>query len=250
MTVLARGDDPPIPPAPPAGGKADLAALTWPEAAGLAAAGALLAVPVGSTEQHGPHLALSTDTDLAIALCARLAGARPGVVVAPPLHYGSSGEHQDFAGTLSIGQAALELVLVELCRSATTAFSRVLLVNAHGGNAETVRRAEARLRAESRDVRAWLAGWRGDAHAGRTETSLQLALAPARVRLDRAEAGDPRPIADLLPLLRVSSVRAVSPNGVLGDPAGASAAEGEALLTSLSASLTAAVARWWPETEE
>ena len=218
--------------------------------AGLAAAGAVLAVPVGSTEQHGPHLALSTDTDLAVALCARLAGARPGIVVAPPLAYGASGEHQDFAGTLSIGQAALELLLVELGRSATETFGRILLVSTHGGNAETVRRAEAWLRAESRDVRAWLAGWRGDAHAGRTETSLQLALAPGQVRLDRAEAGDPRPIAELLPLLRVSSVRAVSPNGVLGDPAGASAAEGHDLLARLLADLRAAVAQWWPEAGE
>src|SRR5262245_3047683 len=88
-----------------------LGGLTSPEAAGLAAAGALLAVPLGATEQHGPHLALSTDTDLAVALSDRLARARPGVVVAPPLAYGSSGEHQDFAGTLSIGQEALELVL-------------------------------------------------------------------------------------------------------------------------------------------
>ncbi len=53
----------------------ELAGLTSPEVAELAAAGALLAVPVGSTEQHGPHLALSTDTDLAVALCARLARA-------------------------------------------------------------------------------------------------------------------------------------------------------------------------------
>jgi creatinine amidohydrolase len=217
--------------------------------AGLAAAGAVLAVPVGSTEQHGPHLALSTDTDLAVALCARLAGARPGeIVVAPPLAYGASGEHQGFAGTLSIGRAALELLLVELGRSATETFGRILLVSTHGGNAETVRRAEECLRAESRDVRAWLAGWRGDAHAGRTETSLQLALAPGQVRLDRAEAGDPRPIAELLPLLRASSVRAVSPNGVLGDPAGASAAEGLAVLDGLLAGLQAAVGQWWPET--
>ncbi len=228
----------------------ELAGLTSPEVAELAAAGALLAVPVGSTEQHGPHLALSTDTDLAVALCARLARAArsdagPGIVVAPPLNYGSSGEHQDFAGTLSIGQAALELVLVELGRSATETFRRVLLVSTHGGNAHTVRWAEQRLRGESRDVRAWLAAWSGDAHAGRTETSLQLALAPGQVRLDRAQAGDVRPIADLLPLLRASSVRAVSPSGVLGDPAGASAAEGEAVLTALLTDLTSSIQNWW-----
>ena len=83
--------------------------LTWPQAQRLAAAGAMLAVPVGSTEQHGPHLPLSTDTDVAVALAARLAARRADVVVAPPVGYGSSGEHAGFAGTISIGQQALEL---------------------------------------------------------------------------------------------------------------------------------------------
>ena len=224
-----------------------LADLTWPEA-GERAAAAMLAVPVASTEQHGPHLPLSTDTDLAVALCARLAAAAPpaglDVIVAPPLAYGSSGEHQDFAGTLSIGQEALELVLVELVRSATRTFRRILLVSTHGGNAAPVRGAERRLRDESRDVLAWMPRWRGDAHAGRTETSLQLALASERVRLDRARPGDTRPIAEILPLLQSSSVRAVSPSGVLGDPAGASAAEGVALLDQLLAHLLATVTAW------
>ncbi|MGH3275942.1 MAG: mycofactocin biosynthesis peptidyl-dipeptidase MftE [Streptosporangiaceae bacterium] len=222
----------------------DLAGLTSPEAGDLAARGAFLVVPVASTEQHGPHLPLSTDTDLAVALCARLARRCPGAVIAPPLAYGSSGEHQDFPGTLSIGQQALELVLVELCRSATCTFPGVLLVSTHGGNAAVLRRAQQRLRAESRDVLAWQASWRGDAHAGRTETSLQLALAPSRVRLDRAAPGSTRPLAELMPALRESSVRTVSPNGVLGDPAGASATEGDTLLSDLLTDLLAAVGRW------
>jgi mycofactocin system creatininase family protein len=221
-----------------------LATLTSPEAGELATAGALLAVPVGATEQHGPHLPLSTDTDLAVALCARLTAARPGVLAAPPLAYGASGEHQDFPGTLSIGAEATELLLIELCRSATRTFSRVLLVSTHGGNAGAVRRAERRLRAESRDILAWLPAWEGDAHAGRAETSLALALAPDRVRPGRAEAGNTRPLTELMPELRRSGVRAVSPNGVLGDPAGASAAEGEALLGRLVADLLATVDAW------
>ena len=222
----------------------ELAGLTSAEVGELAAAGALLAVPVGATEQHGPHLPLCTDTDLAVALCARLAAARPGVLVAPPLAYGGSGEHEDFPGTLSIGTEVVELLLVELGRSATLTFSRVLLVSTHGGNADAVRRAERRLRAESRDVRAWLPIWEGDAHAGRAETSLELALAPDRVRPGRAEAGNTRPLTELMPELRRSGVRAVSPNGVLGDPAGASAAEGAALLARLGADLLAAVDAW------
>ncbi|MEP7023466.1 MAG: mycofactocin biosynthesis peptidyl-dipeptidase MftE [Actinomycetota bacterium] len=219
-----------------------MAGLTWPEAASHAGAGARLAIPVGSTEQHGPHLQLSTDTDFAVGLCARLAAHRPDVVVAPPVAYGSSGEHQDFAGTLSIGQAALELLLVELCRSAALTFGRVLLVSAHGGNAEAVRRAVRQLRAESRDVLVWAPSWDGDAHAGRTETALQLALDPARVRLDRAVAWDRRPVHELLPRLRAAGVRAVSPPGVPGDPAGATAAEGTDLLQRLIDDLLAAVA--------
>jgi mycofactocin system creatininase family protein len=222
----------------------ELAALTSPEAGELAAAGALLAVPVAATEQHGPHLPLCTDTDLAAALCARLAAARPGVLVAPQLAYGASGEHKDFPGTLSIGTEAVELLLVELCRSATRTFPRVLLVSTHGGNADAVRRAGQRLRAESRDVLAWLPAWEGDAHAGRAETSLALALAPDRVRPGRAEAGNTRPLTELMPELRRSGVRAVSPNGVLGDPAGASAAEGAALLGRLLADLLAALDGW------
>jgi mycofactocin precursor peptide peptidase len=222
----------------------DLAALTSPEAAQLAQEGALLAVPVASTEQHGPHLPLSTDTDLAVALCARLAAARPGVVVAPPLAYGSSGEHEGFAGTISIGQEAVELVLVELCRSAALTFPRVLLVSTHGGNTEPVRRAEQRLRAESRDVYAWLPRWQGDAHAGRTETSLQLMLAPQSVRINRARRGNTTPIDDLMPALRTSAVQAVSPNGVLGDPAGASAEEGESVLDDLLSDLLTRVRAW------
>jgi len=78
----------------------------------------------------------------------------------------------------------------------------------------------------------------GDAHAGRTETSMMLALAPSEVLLDRAATGDTRPIAALLPELRAHGVRKVSPNGVLGDPADASAAEGAELLGLLAASLT------------
>ena len=206
-----------------------------------AAAGAVLAVPVGSTEQHGPHLPLTTDADLAVALCAQLDSS---VVVAPPIFYGSSGEHEGFAGTISIGQEATELLLTELGRSATRTFSRVLLVSTHGGNTEAVRRAVARLRAESRDVSVWFPRWHGDAHAGRAETSLALALAPDAVRLDRAKAGNITPIAELMPALRATAVHGVSPNGVLGDPAGASAAEGTAMFADLLADLNGYLESW------
>src|SRR5207302_1600428 len=117
-----------------------LADLTWPEIEAHAA-NSVLAIPIGSTEQHGPHLPLSTDTDIAVALCERLRATRNDVLVAPALPYGSAGEHAGFPGTLSIGQTALELLIVELCRSAFDTFSRVLLVSAHGGNHEPLTRA-------------------------------------------------------------------------------------------------------------
>lgn len=220
-----------------------LAGLTWPDAADVAAT-TVLAVPVGSTEQHGPHLPLSTDTDVAVALAGRLAAAVPAVRVAPAIAYGASGEHADFPGTLSIGTEALRQVLVELVRSAD-AFAGVVLVSAHGGNADAVAAAVATLTAEGRRVLAWAPRHaRGDAHAGRTETSLMLALSPAAVRLAAAEAGNRRPLGELAALLRSAGVRAVSPNGVLGDPAGASVTEGERLLDALSADLVAAVVEW------
>jgi mycofactocin precursor peptide peptidase len=227
----------------PGAGGAALASLSWPDVDG---AGAVLAVPVGATEQHGPHLPFTTDTEIAEALVRRLAAEVPGVVAAPAVAYGASGEHQGFPGTLSIGREAATQVLVELARSAGATFARVLWVSTHGGNADAVRDALAVTRAEGRDVRAWSPRWDGDPHAGRLETSLMLALAPDRVALERAVAGARAPLGALLPALRADGVRAVSPNGVLGDPAGASADEGRALLAAAAAQLAAFVVRWRP----
>jgi creatinine amidohydrolase len=216
----------------------NLGTHTWPELDGPPKV--TLLVPVGSTEQHGPHLPLDTDTRVAEAV-ARGAAARLGenTLVAPAVSFGASGEHEMFAGTVSIGHDALRAVLVELGRSAGRWVRRVVFVNGHGGNVEALRGAVELLRAEGRDAR-WFgcalpqhAGFARDGHAGRTETSLMLALAPEVVRLDRAARGNTAPLRELLPAMRAAGVRAVSENGVLGDPAGASAAEGERMLAAL-----------------
>jgi mycofactocin system creatininase family protein len=224
-------------------GPARIDALSWPEVAARAD-GSLLAVPLGSTEQHGPHLPIGTDSAVAVALVERLAAARPDVLVAPLLPYGSAGEHAAFPGTLSIGAAALELVIVELVRSAD-AFPGVVLVSGHGGNAAPLAAAVATLRAEGRTVMAWsprIPG--GDAHAGHTETSLMLALAPETVQVEVAEPGDVRPLAAVIGELRRGGVASVSANGVLGDPTGATTDEGQRLLDGLAADLIAAVDAW------
>lgn len=214
-----------------------LGTRTWPE---LDGASVTLLVPVGACEQHGPHLPLDTDTRIAEAVAvgaATLLGA--GTLVAPPVGFGASGEHEMFAGTVSIGQEALHAVLVELGRSAERWTSRLVFVNGHGGNVMVLRDAVELLTAEGRDVR-WFgcalpqdAGFVQDGHAGRTETSIMLALAPEDVRLELAEAGNTAPITELLPAMRAGGVRSVSENGVLGDPVGASAEEGRLMLASL-----------------
>ncbi|QHA03210.1 mycofactocin biosynthesis peptidyl-dipeptidase MftE [Streptomyces broussonetiae] len=220
-----------------------LASLTWTDVADLAGRGTVLAVPVGATEQHGPHLPMSTDTDIAVALTDRLAAQAPDVVVAPAVAFGSSGEHQDFPGTLSVGQEAVELLLVELVRSATVTFPRVVLVSAHGGNAQPVTRAVRRLGTEGRHVLAWGPRWGGDAHAGRTETSVMLALAPHLVRMEAARAGNTAPVHTLLPRLRDAGLSAVTANGVLGDPGGANPDEGRLLIQRAVAELADLVTR-------
>ena len=214
---------------------------TWPEIDDRPT----VLVPVGSIEQHGPHLPLDTDARVAVAVAAR-AAAGTDLLVAPPVAYGASGEHEGFPGTVSIGHEALRLLLVELGRSAARWAGRVLFVNGHGGNVPTLVEAVRLLRYEGRDA-AWTAcAPGGDAHAGRTETSLMLALDPASVRPERT-AGNTASLGDLLPAMRVGGVAAVSANGVLGDPSGASSDEGERLLAAMVAELLAALARWTPD---
>ncbi len=216
-----------------------LGQMTWPDAERAATT---LLVPLGSTEQHGPHLPLDTDTRIAVAWCERAADRSGSLTVAPPVAYGSSGEHSDFAGTLSIGTPVLTQLLVELGRSAVPPFERVVFVNGHGGNHAAVTEAATVLNSEGRIC---LASWprlpNADAHAGRTETSIMLAIAPNLVRRDRAESGNTTPISELIDHLRTGGLRPVAPSGVLGDPTGATAEEGDRLLALLVEQLLAEV---------
>lgn len=201
---------------------------------------ATVLVPVGSIEQHGLHLPLDTDTAIAVGVAERVVDmvAVPGLLVAPALSFGSSGEHQDFPGTVSIGTDALRVVIVELVRSMRTWAQRVVLINAHGGNIAAIDAAVDQLKLEGHDV-DWFpcATEEVDLHAGFTETSLMLHLRPEDVRLDAAEAGNCAPLEEILPIMVHSGVRAVSPNGVLGDPNGASASLGREMLDRMAHSI-------------
>src|SRR3984957_13187019 len=109
----------------------ELAQLRWPEIE--QGPRRLLVVPVGSLEQHGPHLPLDTDTRIAVAVARRACAGRAGVALAPALPVGASGEHADFPGTLSIGSDALTTCLIELGRHASLHWPALMLVNGHGG---------------------------------------------------------------------------------------------------------------------
>lgn len=191
---------------------------------------------------------MDTDTRIATAV-ARAAGARleHEWLVAPAIAYGASGEHQSFAGTISIGEDALTMLLVEYGRSAACWARRLVFVNGHGGNVGALNTAVRRLRAEGRDV-----GWcpcvaaGGDAHAGHTETSVLLHISPTDVLTDRWLAGTRVPLPELLGSMRRGGVAAVSPVGVLGDPTTATAGEGKRILAEMIDGCVRRVARWSP----
>jgi mycofactocin system creatininase family protein len=207
-----------------------------------------LIIPLGSTEQHGPHLPLDTDTRIATAVARGVAGRLSGDwMLAPAVAYGASGEHEGFPGTVSIGTAALRLLLIEYGRSACRWAPRLVFVNGHGGNAEAVAGATALLREEGRDA-AWCpcAVAAGDAHAGHTETSVLLHISPEDVWTDEWVPGNGAPLSELIGPMRRGGIAAVSPAGVLGDPTTASAAEGARLFAEMIDTCVRRIQAWAP----
>ncbi|MFW5983626.1 MAG: creatininase family protein [Halobacteria archaeon] len=206
-------------------------------------------LPVGSTEQHGPHAPLSTDA-LVAERVAREAGDRAdAAVVLPTLPVGVSEEHRAFDGTLYVSPSTFRSYVAETARSAPV--EKVVVVNGHGGNIDALHEVCARLtRDDDTPFATYWTWWRavdlGDAemgHAGRVETSVLLHLAPELVDEDSAAAGADSwgDYAETAPLAYDSAE--FTEEGVVGDPTQATAEEGERLYAAAVDSLVRLVGR-------
>jgi creatinine amidohydrolase len=231
--------------------------MTWEEIDRLVRSGldgALL--PVGATEQHGPHLGCGMDAEIADRLC-EAAAAQTGVMLLPTLGYGCSiGHSRRWPGTLALQPKTLIDVIKDIGDWAhASGFRRLFIVNSHVTNQAPLRCALEMLRAEHDDLMVALLGSAtlsprvrerhfadaADWHANAAETALMQAVAPQLVREDRlAAADDPDRTADSVfahPVNRTSS------NGVTGFPSRARKADGEELFAWMVEDLAALIRR-------
>ena len=221
--------------------------LTWEEIARFRATGMDAALlPVGATEQHGPHLGTGVDSVTAERL-AQAVSAETGVPVLPTLSYGCSlGHSRRWPGTLSLQPQTLIEMVVQIGEWAyASAVRRLIIINGHVTNFAPLRCALEVLRSKFDDlmvairnvadlsprVRAEFYADAEDWHANAAETALMLALAPELVRPERlAEAGDPDRTRGLF---FSHPVNRTSRNGVTGDPVGATAGDGRRLFAMM-----------------
>ena len=232
----------------------------WPEIeAGLAAGRRTALVPLGSIEQHGPHLPLATDRWIADALARVLAERLPDAIALPAIPFGCASEHLDFAGTLHIKAETLEALLRDLVSSlARHGFERAFVFTAHGGNVDALRAMESRLVRGAQPLALWieneidlgriqsevvaargLAPATAGPHAGEYETSLVAWLRPGSVRPHALAAGPPVDPAAGQSLF-YPSLRPNAPMGVLGDPTRAAREAGRVYLDAWADALEAA----------
>jgi creatinine amidohydrolase len=213
----------------------------------------VLLLPLGATEPHGPHAPLATDTLISLGACERAAARLAddpdvGALVLPALPYGVTRYGGAFPGAVSIEEETLRALVVEVCRSlAAQGFPRVVLVNSHfePEQVRTLRQAAEELgpRVRLLDLTRRAITERlteefrsGSCHAGRYETSLVLAGAPALVRRERMEALESRMI-DMPAAIaagRTDFVAMGMDEAYCGAPAEASAEEGEETFETLA----------------
>ena len=234
----------------------DLADATWTDAD---AAGTDLALlPVGATEQHGPHAPLSTDTRNAVAVAEAAATAFDGeIVIAPAVPVGVSEEHRQFAGTLWVSPDTFRAYVRETVASlAHHGFDRVVVVNGHGGNVTALEEVTATITRHD-DAFAVPFTWfeatgehyREMGHGGPIETALLRHVHPDLVREERIEeagAGASDRWGEWVSGVNLAYDSAeFTDNGVVGDPAEGNAERGAELLdlaTEALVDLLAAVA--------
>ncbi len=230
--------------------------LTWEEIAALRSHIDLCLLPVGATEQHGPHLGVGMDSYSAIALCEAVS-RETGVPVLPPLRYGCSlGHSHRWPGTLSLQPKTLIDVAVELFEWLHRAgFKRLIFVNGHVGNAAPLRCAVDIIRSRFDDafvrvcnipeisprVRSEFFADAEDWHANAAETSLMLVVAPELVRADKLAGSDDEDRT--AGLVFTHPVNRTSRNGVTGFPSRASRDQGERLQKLMVEDLSALVRR-------
>jgi creatinine amidohydrolase len=240
-----------------------LADMTWPEVATAVAAGMTTVIlPLGATEQHGPHLPLGVDTFRAAALAERVAACLPQALLAPVLPIGCSDEHSGFPGLLSLNPETLAALILDCAhRMVAWGVRRLVLISAHGGNDTALAYAAERLRKELPDLAVWLpddllsaneaslAVARQDdispaalgLHAGESETSEMLCLRPDLVQPEPWAPGYTGDMAAIIPRLRELGLQPVTPNGILGDPTRANAERGARYLDARAAAIVAAL---------
>ena len=217
--------------------------LTWEEVGALTKRGVdAVLLPVGATEQHGPHLGCGVDTEIAATLC-RVVAERTGVALLPALPYGCSlGHSQRWPGTIALQPKTLIDIVKQIGDWVhVSGFRRLFIVNAHVTNFAPLRCALEMLRAEYDDLMVALVNTgslservkerhyadAADWHANEAETSLMLAIAPALIRPERiADADDPDRTAGCV---FAHPVNRTSANGVTGSPSRADARRGQQL---------------------
>jgi len=226
--------------------------------------GALAILPVGSLEQHGPHLPVITDTLTAWEIsirAARLAAPAMPVLVLPGMWTGMSEHHLPFGGTITLNFAEFRGVIAGVARSLRAiGFGRLLVVNGHGGNIDPLAVAVRELAVEyglpivactpwmiaAEGVAAILEKQKGPAHACEAETSVMLALTPGTVhtdKLDEAVQQAPPAIKGRAGYSRFWSFSERAPiTGTIGDPRAGTAEKGQRLLDTMAAALAEGMA--------
>lgn len=225
--------------------------MSWPEVAKLVKQGKMVLIPVGSIEQHGPHLPLNCDLTAALQVSSRVA-RKIGAVVAPPIIPGVSTHHMPFPGTITLSPSTFIRVVKEYCGSISRhGFKDLVLVNGHGGNSASLTIASSEAREELDPVRVYHVNWwefiprelgaamsyEGGYHANGPETSWMLALRPKLVKMRLARKEMPRATKNVMSSFNLyassfKTFRDVTKSGVLGDPTVASAEQGRRYIDS------------------